>query len=96
MRAKDSALRLVQSEGEQASQLLDHPLIKRFLIEMKGDLLNEFQLSSLESDEARLNAWQKSQILQAFEKKFIDSIKVGNHAKLTLMERAKQKVRSLI
>lgn len=96
MKTTDTALRQVQSEGEQADQLLNHPLIQRFLLEMKGDLLNEFQLSTLADDQTRLNAWQKSQLLQEFENKFKMSVKLGKHAKLTLMERAKQTIRNII
>jgi hypothetical protein len=85
-----------QERGRQAEELLKHPLIQEAFIKLKGDLLNEFISTGLDNDKQRLNAWQQSQILDKFERNFESIVNTGNHAKISLLENAKSKLRNII
>jgi hypothetical protein len=85
-----------EERGRQAEELLKHPLIQEAFIKLKGDLLNEFISTGLDNDKQRLNAWQQSQILDKFERNFESIVNTGNHAKISLLENAKSKLRNII
>jgi hypothetical protein len=91
--------RILQAQverGRQAEELLQHPLIQEAFIKLKGDLLNEFRNTELRNEKERLNVWQQSQILDKFERNFESIVRSGNHAKLSLFENAKGKLRNII
>ena len=93
----DQRIHQAQEErGRQAEELLRHPLIQEAFIKLKGDLLNEFISTGLDNDKQRLNAWQQSQILDKFERNFESIVNTGNHAKISLLENAKSKLRNII
>jgi hypothetical protein len=89
-------LQAQEERGRQAEELLRHPLIQEAFIKLKGDLLNEFISTGLDNDKQRLNAWQQSQILDKFERNFESIVNTGNHAKISLLENAKSKLRNII
>ena len=89
-------LQSLEERGRQAEELLRHPLIQEAFIKLKGDLLNEFRGTGLNDEKERLNVWQQSQILDKFERNFESIVKTGNHAKISLMENAKNKLRNII
>ena len=93
---KDRILQAQEERARQADELLKHPLIQEAFIKLKGDLLNEFRSTNLHNEKERLNVWQQSQILDKFERNFESIVKTGNHAKITLMENAKNKLRNVI
>ena len=68
----------------RADQLLNDPMIQEFIIAMRGKLLNEFESSALNSDKERLDAWQRSQVLNSFLEEFTKAIKKGKEAKTLL------------
>jgi hypothetical protein len=94
--AEHRILQAQQERGRQAEELLKHPLIQEAFIKLKGDLLNEFISTGLDNDKQRLNAWQQSQILDKFERNFESIVNTGNHAKISLLENAKSKLRNII
>jgi len=89
-------LQALQERGRQAEELLNHPLMKEAFIKLKGDLLHQFNSTDLVDEKARLNVWQQSQILDKFERNFESIVKTGNHAKISLLENAKNKLRNII
>lgn len=95
MRSETELKNTVQ-KAQRADQLLNDPLIKEFIIALRGDLLNKFESTGLDNDKERLDAWQQSQVLNKFLDKFTKTIRAGKDANLTLMERAKQHLRNVI
>lgn len=81
--------------AQRADQLLNDPMIQEFIIAMRGKLLNEFESAGLDSDKERLNAWQKSQVLNSFLEEFTKSIKKGKEAQ-SLLGMLQDKVRNII
>ena len=81
--------------AQRAGQLLSDPMIQEFIIAVRGKLLNEFESTGLDSEKQRLNAWQKSQVLNSFLEEFTKSIKKGKEAK-TMLGMIKDKVRNII
>ena len=95
MRSETELKDLIQ-KAQRADELLNDPLIQEFIIAVRGKLLNEFESAGLDSEKERLNAWQKSQVLNSFLEEFTKSIKQGKNAKLTLMERAGAQIKRII
>ena len=93
MELSEKDLKNLKQRGERAAEIYNSPIFQEALITLKGDMLLEFQDTNLDSDKARLNAWQKAQVVKDFEKKFIKIMRVGSNANLTLMERAKKLLR---
>ena len=92
----ETELKNTVQKAQRADELLNDPLIQEFIVAVRGKLLNEFESTSLDDEEKRKNAWQKSQVLNSFLDEFKKTIKEGKKAKLTLAERAKQAVRRII
>lgn len=92
----DNELHQIEQRGKRASEILNDPIFQQALMQMKGRLLIEFQDSDLSNDAERLNAWQKGQLLNQFEKEFTTLIKGGENARVTLIERAKATIRNII
>lgn len=92
----ETELKNLVQKANRADELLNDPLIQEFIVAVRGKLLNEFESTDLKDEEARKNAWQKSQVLNSFLDEFKKTIKEGKNAKLTLAERAKQAVRRII
>lgn len=89
-------LQAQEERGRQAQELLNHPLIQEAFIKLKGELLHQFNSTNLDNEKERLNVWQQSQILDKFERNFESIVKTGNHAKISLLENAKNKLRNII
>lgn len=89
-------LQAQEERGRQAEELLKHPLIQEAFIKLKGELLHQFNSTKLHDEKERLNIWQQSQILDKFERNFETIVKTGNHAKISLLETAKNKFRNII
>jgi hypothetical protein len=85
-----------EERGRQAEELLKHPLIQEAFIKLKGELLHKFNSTGLNDEKERLNVWQQSQILDKFERNFESIVNTGNHAKISLLENAKSKLRNII
>ena len=77
-------------KAQRADELLNDPLIQEFIIAVKGKLMIEFEGADLDSEKKRLNAWQKMQVLNSFLEEFTKTIKKGQRANTTLIERAKE------
>ena len=92
----ETQLKNIIQKAQRADELLNDPLIQEFIIAVRGDLLREFESSKLGDEKAMKHAWQKSQIFNQFLEKFTKQIKDGKNAKHTLLQRAKDKVRSII
>lgn len=95
MRSETDLKNQVQ-RAQRADQLLNDPMIQEFIIAVRGKLLNEFESTNLNSEKERLNAWQKSQVLNSFLDEFTKTIKTGKNAQLTLMEKAKGAIKRII
>ncbi len=83
-------------KAQRADTLLNDPLIQEFIITLRGDLLNKFESTELSNEKERLDAWQQSQVLNKFLEKFTKTIRDGKNAKLSLMDRAKIKLKNVI
>ena len=92
----ETELKNTVQKAQRAEELLNDPIIQEFIVAVRGKLLNEFESTTLDNEEARKNAWQKSQVLNSFLDEFKRTIKEGKNAKLTLAERAKSVVRRII
>ncbi len=92
----ESDLKNIIQKAHRADELLNDPLIQEFIISLRGDLLNKFESTALEDTKLRQDAWQQSQVLNKFLDKFTKQIKDGKNAKLTLMDRAKIKLKNVI
>ena len=83
-------------KAQRADELLGDPMIQEFIISVRGDLLNKFEGTGLEDEKERLAAWHQSQVLKLFLEKFTKTIRDGKSAKLSLMDRAKRKLKNII
>jgi len=83
-------------KAQRADELLNDPLIQEFIISLRGDLLNKFESTNLNDDKSRQDAWQQSQVLNKFLEKFTKTIRDGKNAKLSLMDKAKVKLKNVI
>lgn len=83
-------------KAQRADALLNDPLIQEFIISLRGDLLAKFESTSLEDEKERLAAWHQSQVLNKFLDKFTKTIREGKNAQLSLVERAKIKLKNVI
>ena len=92
----EAELKNTIQKAQRAEQLLNDPMIQEFIIGVRGDLLNKFESTALNDDKERLSAWNQSQVLTKFLDKFTTSIKEGKAARLTLIERASNKIQNLI
>jgi hypothetical protein len=92
----ETELKNTIQKAQRADQLLNDPLIQEFIISLRGDLLNKFEGTELSDEKERLDAWQQSQVLNKFLKKFTKTIKEGKNAQLSLMEKAKIKLKNVI
>ena len=81
--------------AQRAEQLLNDPMIQEFIISVRGDLLNKFESTGLDSDKERLAAWNQAQVLKDFLSKFTKEIKSGKDAR-SLIEQSKHTVRNII
>ena len=95
MRSETDLKNQVQ-KAQRAEQLLNDPLVQEFIVSLRGDLLNKFESTELSNEKERTSAWHQSQVLNGFLDKFTKAIKEGKNAKLTLMERANNKIQSII
>ena len=82
-------------KAQRADQLLNDPLIQEIIISVRGDLLNKFESTALDSEEERTAAWNQSQVFNLFMSKFTRAIKEGKDAR-TMLEQAKHTVRNII
>ena len=92
----ESQLRNTIQKAQRADELLNDPMIQEFIISIRGDLLNKFERIELSNESERLAAWNQSQVLKSFLDKFTKSIRDGKNARLTLAERAKIHIQSII
>ncbi len=92
----EAELKNTIQKAQRADALLNDPLIQEFIISLRGDLLNKFESTSLEDEAERLAAWNQSQVLNMFLDKFTKTIREGKNAQLSLVERAKIKLRNVI
>ena len=86
---------LVQ-KAQRADQLLNDPMIQEFIISVRGDLLNKFESTDLNSEKVRLTAWNQCQVLKMFLDKFTKQIKAGKNAQLSLMDKVNNNIRKII
>lgn len=82
--------------ANRAEELLNDELIQRFIIECRGDLLSQFESTTLHDEKERMNIWQQGQVLNMFISKFTKKIKEGKNARLTLLEKANSAIRRII
>lgn len=92
----ETELKNTVQKAQRADALLNDPLIQEFIITLRGDLLNKFESTGLDDEKARLDAWQQSQVLNKFLDKFTKTIKEGKNAQLSLIEKAKIKLKNVI
>ena len=83
-------------KAQRAEQLLNDPMIQEFIISVRGDLLNKFESTALDSESERLAAWNQAQVLKLFLDKFTKQIKAGKTAKLTLMDKINNNISNII
>ena len=89
-------LRNLVQKAQRASELLNDPMIQEFILSVRGDLLNKFESTELDSEKERLDAWQQGQVLKLFLDKFTKQIKSGKNAQLTLMDKVNNNIRKII
>ena len=89
-------LRNLVQKAQRASELLNDPMIQEFILSVRGDLLDKFESTELDSEKERLDAWQQGQVLKLFLDKFTKQIKSGKNAQLTLMDKVNNNIRKII
>ena len=92
----ETELKNTVQKAQRAEELLNDPIIQEFIVAVRGKLLNEFESTALHDEEARKNAWQKSQVLNSFLDEFKRTIRDGKNAKITLAEQAKAAIKRII
>ena len=92
----ETELKNTVQKAQRAEQLLNDPLMQEFIISVRGDLLNKFESTSLNSEDERLAAWNQGQVLKMFLDKFTKQIKAGKNAQLTLMDKVNNNIRKII
>ena len=92
----ENELKEVVRQANRANELFNDPMIQGFILSIRGQILNEFESTDLKDESKRLAAWQKSQLLNMALREFKKKIKEGQSAKLTLLERAQQKIRKIL
>ena len=93
---KEKTLQAQEERGRQAQELLNHPLIQEAFIKLKGDIIHQFNKTELEDEKKRDNLWRQGQLLDKLEANFIAIVKTGEHAKISLLENAKHRLRNVI
>ena len=94
MRSETDLKNTIQ-DAQRAEQLLNDPMIQRFVIAVRGDLLNKFESTALNSEAERLAVWNQAQVLKLFMSKFTKAIKEGKDAR-TILEQTKHTVQNII
>lgn len=92
----EAELKNTVQKAQRAEQLLNDPLIQEFIISVRGDLLNKFESTDLNSEKERLTAWNQGQVLKMFLDKFTKQIKEGKNAQLSLKDRINSNIRKII
>lgn len=92
----ETELKNTVQKAQRAEQLLNDPLIQEFIISVRGDLLNKFESTDLNSEKERLTAWNQGQVLKMFLDKFTKQIKAGKNAQLSLMDKVNNNIRNII
>ena len=92
----ETELKNTVQKAQRAEQLLNDPMIQEFIISVRGDLLNKFESTGLNSEDERLAAWHQGQVLKMFLDKFTKQIKAGKNAQLTLMDKINNNIRKII
>ena len=92
----ETELKNTVQKAQRANELLNDPLMQEFIISVRGDLLNKFESTDLESEQERLAAWNQGQVLKLFLDKFTKQIKAGENAKFTLMDKINNNIRKII
>lgn len=94
MRSETELKNLVQ-RAQRADQLLNDQFIQEIIVSVRGDLLNKFESTALDSEQERAAAWNQSQVFKLFMSKFTKAIKEGKDAR-TMLEQAKHTIRNII
>lgn len=92
----ETELKNIVQKAQRAEQLLNDPLMQEFIISVRGDLLNKFESTDLNSEKERLTAWNQGQVLKMFLDKFTKQIKTGKNAQLSLMDKVNNNIRKII
>lgn len=73
-----------QSRANQAKELLANPLYIEAVTVMRAAMYAEFEDSRLADDDARLDLWQRMQLMKRFQGRFESIVKQGNKAAKTI------------
>lgn len=79
--------------GQEASQLLNHPLMAKALTMMKQELYDAIQTSDWRDSDAREEAYRQLKCCERFEAKLQSLITGGKVAQKTLLERVRDSLR---
>jgi hypothetical protein len=92
----DTKLKNTIQKAQHARELLEDPLMQEFILRTKAKYLAEFESSKLNDNEARENAWRKTQVLNDLLNQFSNMFKQGKDAEFTLASKFKQAIKDLI
>lgn len=79
--------------GQQAQELLEHPLMAEALTAIRADLYEKFSRTKTGESDMREELWRKQQTVDWFESYLKNVLTTGRLAHETLLQRAKRALR---
>lgn len=82
--------------GEEARQLLEHPLLAEAFQTIRNEVIEKWQSSPARDVEGREKLWLTLRLLNRLEGQLQSVVETGKVARATLLQRAKQAATSLM
>lgn len=82
--------------GEEARQLLEHPLLAEAFQTIRDEVTEQWQSSPARDVEGREKLWLTLRLLNRLEGQLQSVVETGKVARATLLQRAKQAATSLM
>lgn len=82
--------------GEEARQLLEHPLLAEAFQTIRNEVTEQWQSSPARDVEGREKLWLTLRLLNRLEGQLQSVVETGKVARATLLQRAKQAATSLM
>ncbi len=88
----DEKLKGKVAEGLNADAILNNPLTQKALTNIRANLYRQFRKTKFKQQEERDEIWRKEQAVNWFESVFEKTVRDGEIARKTLLQRIKDKV----
>lgn len=82
--------------GEEARQLLEHPLLAEAFQTIRNEVTEQWQSSPARDVEGREKLWLTLRLLNRLEGQLQSAVETGKVARATLLQRAKQAATSMM